>query len=931
MKKLILLALICASFSLQAQTYKTVTMYLDTIPNIAILRAGTQSLNLNNTYAQIQDGLLSGGVATIGAGSVSIATANYRIAKVNYTSVARTFTGIANSPAGTQYYLVVYGKNNSTLDTISGARANIAVIPNNPISTQKINTILVGSGGVVSSQPDLSGYAKLNVNNVFTTDQIINGNIRSGEVTAFNQDANSAYIGTNFSRGASTYLKTGNYANQLHFDSSLGELTYKLGAVGISGNTITFDTPFIIKASGNIGIKKLVPLYPLDVGGDINISAGSTYRVNGIAIGTGSGTVTNISATNGTGQTFTITNPTTTPNISLALTQSAVGLGNVDNTSDVNKPISTATQTALDTKLTKSGDIITGDIGNTSTGFFRIPSGTTAQRPVTPLDGMRRYNTTTLRDEFYANSLWQNHARLTGDVFTGNVEAPSFISSGNTTVGGNLAVTGTTTLTSNIGIGYTPPLGTTGVIRQIFVGNASTNGGVFWGQTNATSLGLLSASYFNNSNVAIYSSSVDRPSQLRLFNGQLRFSNAVTGTIGNTVTFNHNIFSVEANGNTLINTVTDNGNDKLQVTGSGIFSTNLQGANLGAGITPSASTRLLLAPATVSISSFRMPNGVAPTTPVTGDWWSLPTGTRTQTFDGVQTKDVLFDKANAVFADGIVGVALIDGAGNIAKGVQADRTTSNTQTKTASYTVVLSDFGANGTLFIRADATAGDMVITLPAASVTAGLTVIVKKVDATTNVVTISAASIDGLASRVIRVANVSSSIISNGTVYNITAIASLVPFQLRDFYTDAINTSITETDLYTYTTLANRLSSDGEKLTASFTGLFSDATASSQLRVFFAGTQIGDTGALTMSVTGSFNVNVTIIRTGATTARASVNVSTPGASTASYTNYTSLTGLNFTTTNIIKLTGQAGSVGGGTGDITATMGNIVFQPSAL
>lgn len=32
-------------------------------------------------------------------------------------------------------------------------------------------------------------------------------------------------------------------------------------------------------------------------------------------------------------------------------TSSTVGLGNVDNTSDVNKPVSTATQTALDAKL----------------------------------------------------------------------------------------------------------------------------------------------------------------------------------------------------------------------------------------------------------------------------------------------------------------------------------------------------------------------------------------------------------------------------------------------------------------------------------------------------------------------------------------------------------------------------------------------------
>ncbi|MBR2250927.1 MAG: hypothetical protein IJ881_00590 [Neisseriaceae bacterium] len=37
-----------------------------------------------------------------------------------------------------------------------------------------------------------------------------------------------------------------------------------------------------------------------------------------------------------------------------SVTKAQVGLGNVDNTSDMNKPVSTATQTALDTKAASS-------------------------------------------------------------------------------------------------------------------------------------------------------------------------------------------------------------------------------------------------------------------------------------------------------------------------------------------------------------------------------------------------------------------------------------------------------------------------------------------------------------------------------------------------------------------------------------------------
>jgi hypothetical protein len=41
-----------------------------------------------------------------------------------------------------------------------------------------------------------------------------------------------------------------------------------------------------------------------------------------------------------------------------------------------------------------------------STGAVKIPAGTTAQRPSSVVNGMMRYNTTTLRVEGYANNTW---------------------------------------------------------------------------------------------------------------------------------------------------------------------------------------------------------------------------------------------------------------------------------------------------------------------------------------------------------------------------------------------------------------------------------------------------------------------------------------------------------------------------------------------
>jgi hypothetical protein len=63
----------------------------------------------------------------------------------------------------------------------------------------------------------------------------------------------------------------------------------------------------------------------------------------------------------------------------VTLVKGDVGLGNVDNTSDANKPISTATQTALDGKVGKSGDTMTGALllpaSTTSSTSLRIPHG----------------------------------------------------------------------------------------------------------------------------------------------------------------------------------------------------------------------------------------------------------------------------------------------------------------------------------------------------------------------------------------------------------------------------------------------------------------------------------------------------------------------------------------------------------------------------
>lgn len=69
----------------------------------------------------------------------------------------------------------------------------------------------------------------------------------------------------------------------------------------------------------------------------------------------------------------------------VTVTQSDVGLGNVDNTSDANKPISTATQTALNLKANLASPTFTGTVGgitSTMVGLGNVNNTSDANKPI---------------------------------------------------------------------------------------------------------------------------------------------------------------------------------------------------------------------------------------------------------------------------------------------------------------------------------------------------------------------------------------------------------------------------------------------------------------------------------------------------------------------------------------------------------------------
>lgn len=165
----------------------------------------------------------------------------------------------------------------------------------------------------------------------------------------------------------------------------------------------------------------------------------------------------------------------------LVLVKADVGLGNVDNVSDANKPISTAEQTALNLKADLASP--------TFSGTPSLPTGTTGTTQAAA------DNTTKLATTAFVTTADNLKANLAGPTFTGTPAAPTAAVDTNTTqvattafvvgqgyaklasptltgtpaiaaaTGTSLTVTGAVTSSGTAGVGYT--VGAGGAITQI--------------------------------------------------------------------------------------------------------------------------------------------------------------------------------------------------------------------------------------------------------------------------------------------------------------------------------------------------------------------------------------------------------------------------------------------------------------------------------
>jgi plastocyanin len=157
------------------------------------------------------------------------------------------------------------------------------------------------------------------------------------------------------------------------------------GTINLGSGSITFVAGDSVIYNGTIWQR--IPSSTVAAAGTLT---GTTLASNVVSSSlTSVGTLLNLSVTNTitgsiTGNAGTVTNGVYTNGTYsdpswLTLTKSKVGLGSVDNTTDAGKPVSTATQTALDLKAPKADPTFSGTVTLGAVGNVSITGGTTGQ------------------------------------------------------------------------------------------------------------------------------------------------------------------------------------------------------------------------------------------------------------------------------------------------------------------------------------------------------------------------------------------------------------------------------------------------------------------------------------------------------------------------------------------------------------------------
>ena len=272
---------------------------------------------------------------------------------------------------------------------------------------------ITGNGTIWTIDAGVVTETKL-ANNSVTSSKIVDGTIVNADI-----NASAAIDKTKINGTAITAADTGTVTSTMLADDTIVDADINAAAAiaktKISGTAITAaDTGTVTStmiADGTI------------VNADINASAAiDKTKISGTAItAADTGTVTSTMLVDGTivnadinaaaaiagtkieqGSTSVRGTLQLTDSVSSTSTTTAATPANVKTAYDLANTANTTANAALP----KAGGTISGNVDNTSTGYFDLPSGTTAQRPGTPNSGMIRFNTDLVQFEGHTGSAW---------------------------------------------------------------------------------------------------------------------------------------------------------------------------------------------------------------------------------------------------------------------------------------------------------------------------------------------------------------------------------------------------------------------------------------------------------------------------------------------------------------------------------------------